>query len=75
MKSQKTTSHTNDNTTTDEKTGSSSGPTNPFANYDSQLQEWSQKLAEFKDQLTLLGLDLQSEASEKISELEKKYTD
>jgi chromosome segregation ATPase len=50
-------------------------PTNSYENYDSQLNEWSQKLEEFKSKLTKLSAELQLEASQKIERLEKKYED
>jgi chromosome segregation ATPase len=48
-------------------------PTNFYENYDAQLSEWSQKLEDFKGQLTKLSSDLQLEATQKIERLERKY--
>jgi hypothetical protein len=47
--------------------------TNSYVNFDSQLNEWSQMLTEFKGRLTEVSADIQNEASQKIEDLEKKY--
>ncbi len=48
-------------------------PTNSYENFDSQLNEWSKKLDEFKHKLTRVGSDIQNEAKQKIEDLELKY--
>ncbi len=48
---------------------------NSYENYDTQMNEWSQKLEEFKSKVAKLGSELQTEASQKVTELEKKYSD
>ena len=48
-------------------------PSNSYENYDAQLNEWSQKLGEFRSKLTRLSEELQLEATQKVERLEKKY--
>jgi archaellum component FlaC len=48
---------------------------NSYENYDSQMNEWSQKLEEFKSKVSKLSSDLQSEATARVNELEKKYNE
>jgi predicted nuclease with TOPRIM domain len=48
-------------------------PTNSYENYDAQLNEWSQKVGEFRNKLTKLNEELQIEATQKVERLEKKY--
>ncbi len=48
---------------------------NSYENYDSQMNEWSQKLDEFKSKVTRLRSDLQTEASARVNDLEIKYSE